>query len=229
MLQWQTRPRLTAASALLVAAAALAGCQGGTTYGTGVTQEQQTIEDLANLLTFRKKRSRIDYSARPDLVVPEDKALTQPVEETPDTAAVDWPETPEDRIAKVRAEAEEAEKTPGGKIRYALKEKRFRSQKKGIEGIEAPVGEGVPNVSCDPDGKLMRQCTDEEISRAVKAQRARLKGATGGQRKYLTEPPNEYTTPAGTAPVGDEGYTKAELKEIERLRKERERELSRQR
>ena len=90
----------------LLACSLLAGCVGGTTYGTGEAQEKATVDDLVNILALRKKRTAtIDYDPRPDLVVPEDKQLVEPAQKT---AADDqqWPETPEDRIARIRDEAE---------------------------------------------------------------------------------------------------------------------------
>jgi hypothetical protein len=205
---------------VLLASALLSGCVGGTTYGTGVGQEEQTIEDLSNMLVMRKKTTAIDYKSRPDLVVPENRVLVEPVEEAANTTEADWPESPEERIARIRAEAEEAEKSGAAQLAYAKKEKTFRSAKVQGQLVDAPLGEGVPNESCDPDGKIMRKCTDEEIRAAVLAERQRLAfGTTGNQRKYLTEPPNEYMQPASTAPVGDAGYTELELKLIEAERK----------
>lgn len=215
---------LLSMAGILIAGSVLSGCVGGTTYGTGVSQEQQTIEDLANLITFRKKREQIEYKSRPDLVVPEEKVLVNPQDDVT-TAAGDqnWPESPEARIARVRAEAEEAEKTIGGQNAFARKKKTVRSVAPGSSQYgnqlerQAPIGQGVPNVSCDPDGSIMRRCTVEEISNAVRSQRAEIRsvGKTGYKRRYLTEPPIEYRTPASTAPVGDQGYTEEELKRIE--------------
>ena len=210
---------------VLLSGSILSGCVGGTTYGTGVTQERQTIEDLSNILKFRKKTKQIDYAARPDLVVPEQKQLVEPQEANVATSNTDWPESPEQRIARIRAEAEEANATTASQNRFAKSQKTLRSVTPGsAQRTEAPIGQGVPNVSCDPDGVGMRRCTGGEISRAVRAQRDEIAsvGKTGYSRRYLTEPPIEYRTPADTAPIGDEGYSEAELKKIEAERKKRE-------
>ena len=202
-------------------------CVGGTTYGTGVSQEQQTIEDFSNLISFGKKKPNIDYQARPDLVVPEEKVLVEPRDEVETASTEDWPESPEQRIARIRAEAEEAEKTIGGQNAYARKQKLYRSVQPGTGELpSAPIGKGVPNVTCDPNrGGIMRQCTGAEISNAVRAERREIKsvGKTGYQRRYLTEPPLEYRTPDGNAVEGDLGYTSAELRRIENEEKERKR------
>lgn len=214
-------------AALVASAVAMSGCVGGTTYGTGVSQEEQTIDDLANMLTFRKDRPVIDYSARPDLVVPENKELVAPVEESVATNESEWPESPEERIARIRAEAEEAEKTAAGKLAFAQKQKTFR-RTDGVKYQDAPIGQGVPNISCDPDGSIevLRRCTPNEISKAVKAQREQVAYSNGPSRKFLTEPPVEYRTPAVTAQAGDLGYTEAELAALEAARKKREMEES---
>lgn len=217
---------LLSMAGILVAGTLLSGCVGGTTYGTGVTQEQQTIEDLANLVTFRKKRERINYKARPDLVVPEEKVLVAPVDETASLDDQEWPETPEERIARIREEAEAANSgDTAQQNRFARSDKRFRSvQPINQAQGSAPIGEGIPDVTCDTTGNsTMRRCTGDEISKAVRAARAEIRsvGKTGYQRRYLTEPPIEYRTPSNTAPVGDEGYTEAELARIEAEEKQR--------
>lgn len=214
---------------LVVAGAMLAGCVGGTTYGTGVSQEAQTIQDLSNILSLKRKRNTIDYSSRPDLVVPDQKQLVAPQEQT--TAAEDpnWPVSPEARIASIRAEAEEANNgSLADQLRYANQDKDFRSVPPSNRRLKAaPIGQGIPNISCDPDGVTMRRCTPKEISDAVRAERRQTAnlGSTGTQRRYLTEPPIEYRTPASTAVAGDAGYTEEELRAIKEAEKAKRLEL----
>lgn len=204
-------------AALMGTALTVSGCVGGTTYGTGVSQERQTIEDLSNMLSFRKKRTVIDYSARPDLVVPKNKQLVEPVDEAVTTSNAEWPESPEQRIARIRAEAEEATTSDAKRVAFDAKKKRFGGKFEKMDAAnEAPIGQGIPNKTCDPDGVVMRKCTSQEISKAVQAQRKLASIGDGKVRRYLTEPPIEYRTPADTAPIGDEGYTEAELAQIER-------------
>lgn len=217
---------ISALAGVLLASVVLSGCVGGTTYGTGVAQEKATVEDLANILSVRKKNKvRIDYDPRPDLVVPKEKQLVAPTE----SAAVndqDWPESPEQRIAKLRKEADAAQETTASQNNFSRSQKLHRSIKpgEGVEIKEAPIGQGIPNISCDPNGEIMRACTPQEISNAVRAQRKEIAsvGKTGYKRRYLTEPPIEYRTPSDGAPVGDEGYTAAELKRIDELNEERD-------
>lgn len=210
----------------------LSGCTGGTTYGTGVGQEKQTLNDVTEMLTLKKKRNVIDYSARPDLIIPNQKQLVAPVDEVETAQNSQWPESPEQRIARIRATAEEAQATNKSRIEFARSNKQYLSNKKNkYASNAAPIGQGVPNYSCDPDGLIMRQCTSDEISRAVRAKRKIKKKGFLTKRRYLTEPPNAYLKPAGTAVIGDEGYTERELaaiakrkklEAIERERRERE-------
>ncbi len=216
-----TRPSAKALSIVLLAGL-VTGCVGGTTYGTGTAHEKQTLDDIVNILSFRRGDQNIEYAARPDLVVPEEKKLVEPVEEASTTSESDWPESPEERIARLRAEAEEANENLLTRLQYEQERKGDGTEIEPFEGYnEAPPGTGVPNVSCDPDGKVMRQCTPVEISRAVRETREEIAsvGKTGYKRRYLTEPPVEYRTPTDTAPTDDLGYTEAELKKIEEERK----------
>ncbi|MBL1406734.1 MAG: hypothetical protein COC17_05115 [Hyphomicrobiales bacterium] len=210
---------LIIASAMAVAVL-LSGCTGGTTYGTGVGQEKQTLNDITEMLTFKKKRKVIDYSARPDLIIPNQKLLVAPVDEVATASNSQWPESPEQRIARIRAAAEEAKATNKSRIEFAKSNKQYLSNKqKAYANDAAPIGQGVPNYSCDPDGLVMRQCTSDEISRAVQAQRKQKKEGFLTKRRYLTEPPTAYLKPAGTAVVGDEGFSERELAAIEKQKK----------
>lgn len=206
---------------LLIAGVFLSGCVGGTTYGTGVTQEKQTLTDITQMLTFQKKRTVIDYSARPDLVVPENKQLVEPVDVATTTSNPDWPESPEQRIVRIRAEAEEAQSTNAKRVQFDQSKKTVGGTFRKMDAAnEAPEGQGVPNVSCDPDGLIMRACTSAEISKAVRESRKIASSTTvGTQRRYLTEPPTVYRTPVASAPIGDQGYTEEELKKLALLEK----------
>ena len=224
-----TKPILALVSGLL-ASAVLSGCVGGTTYGTGVAQEEATVEDLANILAIRKKQKKqIEYDPRPDLVIPEDKQLVEPSQNA-DTGDQAWPETPEERIAQVRQEATEAQTNTVDQLKFGRTKKRFQAEfdeddlARGNWQAEAPPGHGIPNVSCDPDGIVMRQCNAVEISRAVRLARNEIAsvGKTGYQRRYLTEPPIEYRTYSQDAPIGDQGYTEEELARIEAERKRKQ-------
>jgi len=222
--------RVVAFSGVLLAGSILSGCMGsGTTYGTGVSQEQQTLEDLSNILTLRKKKTNINYQSRPDLIVPDQKVLVEPQEEGTSTSQTDWPVSPEQRLARIRDEADAAQESTAAANNFARSQKNFRNvQTESTGAVFAAYGEGVPNVTCDPteETAYMRKCTGAEISKAVRAERAEIRtvGKTSYSRRYLTEPPIEYRTPSNSAPIGDEGYSLAELSRIAKEKKERAKE-----
>lgn len=88
-----------------LAAFALSGCTGGTTYGTGVSHEEKTVKGLYNLLSLKpEEKKNIDYSSRPNLVMPSDQAQL-PVPGEAQQTDQNWPVSPEQRIAIARGEA----------------------------------------------------------------------------------------------------------------------------
>ncbi len=73
--------RFSMAGAMAFSALALSGCMGGTTYGTGVSQEEQTLKDVYTMFNLQGEKKNIDYSPRPDLIVPDNKqALVEPLD-----------------------------------------------------------------------------------------------------------------------------------------------------
>jgi len=199
--------RFALPAAILAGALALSGCVGGTTYGTGVSQEEQTLKDFYNMFTLNRERKNIDYSARPDLIVPEDKAaLPEPLEDGVATNDPAWPETPEQRIARVRAEAGEVDARTGD---YSIDE-RLR-KKEGIAIEQARDDKKFIPGRTDRDGNPVLYRGESEARKEVLNAKADLDYPSSVKRKYLTEPPVEYRTPAETAPVGEEAYTETEL------------------
>ncbi|MEC9343831.1 MAG: hypothetical protein VYD64_08285 [Pseudomonadota bacterium] len=193
----------------LACALSLSACIGGTTYGTGVSQEKQTFDDVYNMFTLKKKRRNIDYSARPDLIVPENTAaLPEPIDVEAATSNPDWPETPEQRVARIRAQAGEIDERSGD---YDIRE-NLRS-KDGIN-IETrnPTGKFIAGRT-DRDGNplLNVETANDSAAEEVRKAKAELDYSRGVRRKYLTEPPTDYRVPAGTAPSGSEAFTEEEL------------------
>lgn len=190
----------------LACALTLSACVKGTTYGTGVSQEQQTINDLYNMFTLKSDKNNIDYSARPDLIVPQNTAaLPEPIDSETTTYNPDWPETPEQRIARIRGEAGEVDARSGD---YSIEE--LQRRKEGI-GIAEPRGKYVAGKT-DRDGNpLLNIEGSEEKRKAVLKARADLDYARGVKRKFLSEPPIDYRLPTDTAPSGDEAFTEEEL------------------
>lgn len=107
------RPSVTLALAC-AGGLALTGCF-GPTYGTGVTATDQLFDDLGNAVSLRDRNEGppINYTPRPGLVTPTDTDTLPPPQESIVTASGDlWPESPEERRARVQREADEGRRDP---------------------------------------------------------------------------------------------------------------------
>ena len=205
-----------------MAAISVSACVGGTTYGTGVSHEEQTVNSLKNILSLKSSKDhQINYSARPDLVMPADTAsLPQPAEEVVgvETEESNWIETPEERIAQIQSEAEQPHYRSGQiPVQELLRKK---------DGIKVS-NNGRIYKNPDKDGNSFIDAVRDDANgvsagTSVRKQRQELAYSTGIKRKYLTEPPVEYRTPAATAVAGDLGYSREELAALEAERKKRE-------
>ncbi|MBO6814244.1 MAG: hypothetical protein JJ891_05245 [Rhizobiaceae bacterium] len=203
----------------VVAALILSGCNSGITYGTGKSHEEQTVEGLTNMFALDSdKTKKIDYSARPELVMPSDKqSLPAPVDGSAD-AQPDWPVSPEQRIASVREDAPEPDEYGNLPAEYLAD-----TNKPGIRNSS----DVVRRANRPPSAKVGDQFIDEIRNDAngegtgVEARRRReqLQYSTGVQRKYLTEPPELYRTPSANAEAGETGITQEQVDE--NVKKER--------
>lgn len=212
--------RISALSAVCIGAFVLSGCVGGTTYGTGVSQEKQTLKDVYSMFSLKTERKNIDYSPRADLIVPENKqALVEPIEEESSASNTEWPETPEERVARIRAQAGEVDPRTG---EVSVQEQLRKKEGIGIED-ENGVRKFVPGKT-DKDGYLLPHVNQKEAREEVLKRKAELGTAPAGTRRYLTDPPVAYREPAATAPVGEEAYSAEEIAareaEAKRLRAE---------
>lgn len=202
----------------------LAGCtSSGTTYGTESTHEEATLKSMYNLFSMKpKEQPNIDYSARPDLVMPANQqALPNPEDETAN-GDENWPVSPEQRIASIRGGAVEPDERSGNlPVEYLLSEK---------EGI------GQNNSYLDQlarertqDGEAQRTTgtyqVDDKLTKKARERRQQLSYSTGVQRKYLTEPPSEYRKPAATAEAGVTGITPEELAKVQKEARDRRKAL----
>ncbi|MEL6436912.1 MAG: hypothetical protein AAFP99_08965 [Pseudomonadota bacterium] len=99
-------------AAALASSVALTGCF-GPTYGTGVTQSDALMNDMGSALALgRKPKEPINYAPRPEIVQPSTTAtLPAPQESIVNTAGV-WPESPEQRRARIRAQIDEGNRDP---------------------------------------------------------------------------------------------------------------------
>lgn len=199
------------------AAIALTGCVGGTTYGTGVSQEEQTMKDVYNMFSLSRERKNIDYAPRPDLVVPADRAsLPEPLDTESTASNTEWPETPEERIARIRAEAGEVDARSGDiSVEERMRKKSGIRIEKGYTSANYTPGyTDKQGREVNPDLATVRAMSEE--AQRLKAQQDMSKGAN---RKYLTEPPVAYRIPAETAGSGENAYTPEELAEMKKAEK----------
>ena len=106
--------RIAALGALGASVLTISGCM-GPTYGTDKPAMTQFFDDLGGTMKLGggKKKAAIDYKPRPGLVKPTDTTdLPQPQQSIADTSG-EWPESPEQRLARVRKEADEGKYVPG--------------------------------------------------------------------------------------------------------------------
>ncbi|QKV20651.1 hypothetical protein HTY61_12485 [Oricola thermophila] len=99
-------------AALGASAFVLAGCL-GPTYGTDKPAMEQLFDDLSGSLALGKKeRVAIDYKPRPDLVKPADTSTLPEPQQNIAEASPEWPESPEERLARIKAEVDEGRYLP---------------------------------------------------------------------------------------------------------------------
>jgi hypothetical protein len=191
---------------LIVSGLLASGCMSSPTYGTGTTQTKQLTTDVTSMLSLKPKRAfASDYAPRPELVKPT-KTTTElpPPQEIIVTASNQWPESPEQRRARIRAEATENRDTPGWQPEVtndiatdrSSSKAKLGSSARGLDSGVAPAGGG------------------ENLSKKGKEVQQRLAESKQGDptvRRTLTEPPTEYRQPATTAPtdeLGEDEYKK---------------------
>ena len=202
----------------------LAGCNGGTTYGTGTTHEEATMKGLSNIFSLKSQKTSIDYNHRPELVMPPNKnILPAPVDKETALADDQWPETPEERIARVRSAAPEVDDRSG-----ELPVEYLGSEKEGITVSSRKDKETrAPSWAKEEQWLTDTRNDANGVSESKKAKKLKeqIAHATGVNRKYLTEPPVEYRRPAATAETGDLGITDEELEARQKAERAEERSI----
>ena len=106
----ETRGRIPLMIGLSASCAAvlLAGCMSSPTYGTGKTANQQLMEDVTGILALGPQdKPDIRYTPRGELVrPPTTTVLPEPQQEVASAENPAWPESPEERRRRIRAEAD---------------------------------------------------------------------------------------------------------------------------
>ncbi|TGT71166.1 hypothetical protein EN802_19750 [bacterium M00.F.Ca.ET.159.01.1.1] len=189
---------------LVVSAIALSGCMSSPTYGTDKTAAAQLFDDVSGAASIMPKhRDPIDYKPRPDLVkpAPGQKETLPPPQESIQTASTDWPESPEARRARIRADATAHQNDPN-------------YQPEAVEDVQTDPA-SVKKAMADSASSHPPRWTpdDSSVTRRNEIQRrlAEQKQGDPTTRKYLSEPPLAYRQAAATAPqneLGEDEYKK---------------------
>ena len=180
-------------AAVLVPLAAVAGCTGTSTYGTGTSQEMQLVKDISGLVSLkRSKAAKIAYEERPGLIKPGAATLPPPVETAAATPTGDgvsaFPVSPEQRRAQRRPALERGEKISSGNTG-------------GTEQNLSAEDRKFMNWSGPPTPAYRRWLS----KRAKLLPKGQKVIAGDAPRKYLTQPPAEYRTPYDSAPKDQVG------------------------
>lgn len=204
------RARFVLAAPLVASGLLLGGCMSSPTYGTGVTANEQLVGDVTGVLSLAPKRkASIDYKPRPELVTPASTDVLPPPQEDIVTASNEaWPESPEQRRARIRATA------------TANQDNKFFEPEvvNDISVAESKRTSPLGMMDDKPSPEMTGQRTANSARQREEFNQKLAEANQGSPtaRKYLSEPPLEYRAPAATAPVGDVGED--ELKKQRRIK-----------
>lgn len=195
---------------LVASALAMSGCVSSPTYGTDKTAAEQLFSDINNVASFAPNQNKIDYKPRPPLVKPapgEKESLPAPQEDITQTASAGWPESPEQRRARLRADA-------------AAHENDVNYDPQIVDDVQTdPVAVRKAMAESGSDHPPPPD-SGKDVQRRGEINRRLVEANQGDptSRKYLSEPPLTYRSPAATAPQGELGED--EVKKERRLKKE---------
>ncbi|PBC06753.1 hypothetical protein [Mesorhizobium sp. WSM3859] len=200
----RTFARAALLAPLVVSAIALSGCVGSPTYGTDKTAAAQLFDDVSGAVSITPKhRNPIDYKPRPDLVkpAPGQKETLPPPQESIQTASTEWPESPEARRARIRADATAHQNDPN-------------YQPEAVEDVQTDPASVKKAMADSASSHPPRWSPDDSsATRTAEIQRrlAEQKQGDPTTRKYLSEPPLAYRQPSDAAPqneLGEDEYKK---------------------
>ncbi|TPM36446.1 hypothetical protein [Mesorhizobium sp. B2-3-5] len=207
------KARLALLAPLFASGLALAGCVGSPTYGTDKTAGEQLAGDLSSAFSIAPKhKDQIDYKPRPTLVKPapgQKGALPAP-QDSIETASAQWPESPEQRRARLRADATAHQDDPS-----------YQSQiVDDVQTDPASVKKAMEESGSSHPPRWTPADSDKGRAAEIQRRLAESKQGDPNTRKYLSEPPVAYRVAADTAPQGELGED--EYKKERRLKKEAE-------
>uniref|UniRef100_Q11L95 Uncharacterized protein n=1 Tax=Chelativorans sp. (strain BNC1) TaxID=266779 RepID=Q11L95_CHESB len=183
---------ITALSAIV-----LAGCA-GPTYGTGKPADQQLLEDVTGILSVGPKdREVIDYKPRPGIVKPPSTAVLPPPQESVAANNPNWPESPEERLARIRAEATANQDNP------FYRSNVIRDVNRSGDDPRLPTDQFTEGDRVRPE--ILSPGAQRAQRQAFAERRQIAQQGSPNTRRYLSDPPLDYRQPAPTAPAGELG------------------------
>jgi hypothetical protein len=191
--------RLWLGAPMLASGLMLAGCMGSPTYGTDKTATEQLANDVTGILSLApKRREPIDYKPRPDLVRPGNiTALPPPQQNVATSSNPAWPESPEQRLARIRAEATANQNNPT----YDSPIVPDVAMNSPAPTSRGPVGRSQHFQ----DSGIGAAGSRAEQRAAYKQRLIETKQGSETNRKYLSEPPLTYRQPSANAPADELG------------------------
>lgn len=198
------KARLALLAPLFASGLALAGCMGSPTYGTDKTAGEQLAGDLTGALSITpKQKERIDYKPRPTLVKPapgQKDALPAP-QESIETASAEWPESPEQRRARLRADATAHQNDPAYQSEIV----------DDVQTDPAAVKKAMEESGSSHPPRWSPEDSDKGKAAEIQRRLAESKQGDPNTRKYLSEPPLAYRVASDNAPkdqLGEDEYKK---------------------
>jgi hypothetical protein len=205
--------RVLLAAPLIVSGLLVSGCMGSPTYGTGVSANEQLTTDLSSMFSMKPKSRSSEYAPRPELVKPAKgtTALPAPQENIVAADSGQWPESPEQRRARIRADATENRDNPNWEPEVVNDISTDRSSSRPKAGTSVRASES--GVAAAGKGEDLNAAGAK-----FSAAQAVTKQGSPTVRRTLSEPPLDYRQPAATASTDDLGED--EFKKQRRLKAE---------
>ena len=199
--------RLLLGGSLVAAAALLSGCMSSPTYGTDKTANAQLMSDMGGILSFRdKKKAAIEYAPRPELVKPAkgQETLPPPQDSVATASNPNWPESPEQRLARLRAEADANLDNPNYNSPIVPDMVSANPKRKTLTGNGRAEESGVQDVSQAAAQKAEYQKRVAETQQGSSQTRKYLERAAdrlpAGRRRCPDRRTRRGRVPKGTPP-----------------------------
>ena len=197
--------RVSSAGLILGVCSGLSGCMSSPTYGTGRSSGEQLADDLTGIMSIQpKRRAAIAYQPRPDLVkpAPGSKLDLPPPQESIASNNPQWPESPEQRRARIRADADANRDKVGFQPQVV-------SDGEATDVVDRPSAQSQYSSRLADQGMTPDKQSPGQQRSEFKKRLAETQQGSPTNRKYLSEPPLAYREPAGTAATGDLGEDEA--------------------